>query len=66
MKDTRLRQITAMLDDCRTLIVDIVDEKPYDTASLKDFNCLDASRQFINSAICYIQSADSSHPGDAA
>jgi hypothetical protein len=66
VKDSRLPQVAALIDDARTIIVDIVDEKPYDTASLRDFNSLDAARQFLNSALVYVQSADSSHPGDVA
>lgn len=66
MKDSRLSQITALLDDARSLLVDIVDEKPYDSASLRDFNSIDDARQFINAAITYVQAADSGHPKGAA
>lgn len=44
-----VRVVTSLLDDARTLILDIVDEcrPPYP----KSVNCLDASRTFINSAL---------------
>lgn len=57
MRDSRLQQVTALLDDARCLLVDIVDEGPTQDANLRDFNNLDASRQFINSAITYVQYA---------
>lgn len=60
MIESRLSQITALLDDARTLIVEIVDEKPFDSANLRDFNNLDAARIFINNALVYVQAADSS------
>jgi fructose-1,6-bisphosphatase len=62
--DSRLKQITALLDDARCLIVDLVDEGPFDDRTLKDFNNLDAARQFINHGIVYVQAADSTHPGE--
>jgi hypothetical protein len=57
MRDVRLKQAQALLDDARTLLIDVVDERPAD-ANLKDYNAIDAARQFINSAIPYLQSAD--------
>lgn len=57
MKDSRLRQATALLDDARHLLVDIVDERPTD-ANLRDFNQLDSARQFINAALINIQTAE--------
>ena len=57
MKDTRLQQAIALLDDARCLIVDIVDEGPSTDKTIRDFNNLDAARQFINSGIVYIQAA---------
>jgi hypothetical protein len=62
--DSRLKQAMALLDDARTLLVDIVDTGPATGPMLKDFNNLDAARQFINSSIVYIQAADSEHVGD--
>ena len=56
--DSRLKQATALLDDARTLLVDIVDSRPLGPL-LQDFNNIDAARQFINSAIVYVQAADS-------
>lgn len=60
MRDSRLRQISALIDDARGLLIDIVDSRPSD-ANLRDFNALDASRQFLNSAVVYVQQADSEH-----
>jgi hypothetical protein len=63
--DSRLPQITALLDDARTLLVDIGDSRPMGayrgplTGVQQDFNNIDAARQFINSAIVYVQAADS-------
>lgn len=65
MRDSRLRQVTAALDEARTIIVDIVDSRPV-SADLRDFNSLDAARQFINSAIVYTQAADDTHTPDPA
>lgn len=57
MDDTRLKQIQALIDDARELVVEVVDSRPVD-ATVKDFNWLDASRQFLNSALVYVQKAD--------
>lgn len=56
MKDTRLNQTLALLDDARTLLINIVDDGPL-AGNLRDYNNIDASRQFINSAIQYVQYA---------
>lgn len=61
MRDTRLRQVTALLDDARCLLIDLIDEGPTGDATVKDFNNIDAARQFINSATVYVQQADSEH-----
>ena len=61
MKDSRLRQTTALLDDARSILVELVDQAPIGDATVKDFNHVDAARQFINSAIVHIQLADSEH-----
>lgn len=61
MNDTRLKQAAALIDDARTLLVDIVDNGPI-TENLRDFNNIDAARQFINSAIPYIEAAYSEDP----
>jgi hypothetical protein len=63
VRDSRLRQVQALLDDARCLLVDIVDERPAG-ADLKDFNNIDASCQFINSAIVYVQKAETHTPPD--
>lgn len=52
--DTRLNEALAILDDARALLVDLVDERPL-TADVRDYNNLDAARQFLNSAVPYIQ-----------
>lgn len=52
--DTRLNEALAILDDARALLVDLVDERPL-TATLKDYNNIDAARQFLNGAVPYIQ-----------
>jgi hypothetical protein len=52
--DTRLVQALALLDDARTLLVELVDERP-STASLRDYTSLDTARQAINTAIPEIQ-----------
>lgn len=52
--DTRLNEAIAILDDARALLVDLVDERPA-TATLKDYNNIDAARQFLNGAVPYIQ-----------
>lgn len=57
MRDSRLRVAAALLDDARTILVDLVDDRPAD-ANLKDYNAIDAARQFINSSLVYIASAD--------
>jgi hypothetical protein len=62
VNDTRLNQVTALLDDARGLLVDLVDEGPSDRGSVKDFNNIDAARQFINSAITYVQAASTVVP----
>jgi hypothetical protein len=59
MRDTRLAQVTALLDDARSLLVDIVDDGP--GVPEVDANRIDAARQFINSALTYIQAAGNSH-----
>lgn len=66
MKDSRLTQVTALLDDAREILVDLVDEGPAEDRTVRDFNHIDAARLSINSAIVQVQSADSNHPGDAA
>ena len=66
MQDSRLKVAASLLDDARALLIDIVDEGPNETASVKDFNSIDAGRQFINSARVYIQAADSTQPDGAA
>lgn len=65
MNDSRLKVAASLLDDARELLVNIVDEGPNETASVRDFNSIDAARQFINSGLVYIQAADSCG-GDAA
>lgn len=60
MIDSRLKQIEALLDDARSLIVEIVDSRPVG-ADLRDFNNLDAARQFVNSGLVYVQRADDTH-----
>lgn len=55
MNDPRLSKALAALDDARTYLVDVVDGNP--TAPMGDLNNLDAARQFINSALVYIQEA---------
>ena len=60
MIDSRLKQVTALLDDARSTLVDIVDSRPlHGEQPTQDFNRIDAARQFINSAIVYVQAADS-------
>lgn len=66
MIDSRLSQVIALIDDARSLLVDIVDEGPSDSASVRDFNAIDAARQFLNSAGVYVEQADSSRPDGAA
>ena len=63
MKDSRLTQVTALLDDARELLVDIVDELPLDGRNAREVNNIDAARQFINASIVHVQAADSNHPG---
>lgn len=53
--DSRFNEVLALLDEARTILVDVVDERPL-TATLRDFNSIDAARQFINAAIPYVQS----------
>lgn len=65
MRDSRLRVAAALLDDARTILVDIVDERPAD-ANLRDFNQLDSARQFINAALVNIQTASKEAPHDGA
>ncbi len=52
--DTRLVQALALLDDARTLLVELVDERPA-SASLRDYTSLDTARQALNDAIPEIQ-----------
>jgi hypothetical protein len=59
MNDSRLRQAQALLDDARSLLVDIVDERPIG-ADPADYNNIDSARIFINSALPYIQAAEGS------
>jgi hypothetical protein len=56
MRDIRLKQAEVLLDDARSLLVDVVDDRPLD-ANLKDYNNIDCARIFINSALPYIQAA---------
>lgn len=65
--DTRLTQALALLDDARTLLVELVDERPR-TASLRDYTSLDTARQAINTAIPEIQAVMPVEyvPGDIA
>lgn len=56
MNDSRLKVVTALLDEARTLLVDIVDNGPA-TECMRDFNSIDAARQFINSAATYVDAA---------
>lgn len=55
MNEPKLGEALALLDDARCLLIDVVDGNP--KAPLADLNNLDAARQFINSAIPYIQLA---------
>lgn len=57
MIDSRLKQAQALLDDARTLLIDIIDDGT--VPDLRDRNNIDAARQFINSAVVYIGAADS-------
>ncbi len=59
MNDSRLKQVAALIDDARELLVDIVDERPTAESGwdLKAFNFIDASRQFLNSALVYVHKA---------
>lgn len=57
MNDSRLRQAAALLDDSRCLLIDIVDERPAGS-NPRDFNNIDSARIFINSALSYIQAAE--------
>ncbi len=67
MIDSRLKQVAALLDDARSLLVEIVDEGPAWDRDLRAFDHIDAARQFINSSLVYVQKADSDYPGgDAA
>jgi hypothetical protein len=61
MIDPRLAQAAALLDDARSLLVDVVDAHP--DATPLDLNNIDAARQFLNSALPYIQMADSGVAG---
>jgi hypothetical protein len=56
VNDSRLKQAAALLDDARTLLIDIVDSGPA-TNVMRDFNNIDAARQFINAALPYIDAA---------
>ena len=56
MQDSRLNQVVALLDDARCLLVDIVDDGP-GNGNVRDFNNIDAARQFINSAASYVSYA---------
>lgn len=66
MIDSRLRQARALLDDARTLLVDIIESGPATGALMKDFNQIEAARTFINSALVYVQAADSGEPRTVA
>jgi hypothetical protein len=57
MNDSRLRQAAALVDDARSLLVDVVDERPIG-ADPRDYNAIDAARQFLNSGLVYIQQAE--------
>lgn len=61
MRDSRLRQAAALLDDARTLLIDVVDERPVG-ADPADYNNIDSARIFINSALPYIQAAEGVTP----
>jgi hypothetical protein len=61
MNDSRLRIASQLIGEARTLLVAIVDERPTD-ADLKDFNNIDAARQFLNGALPYIQAAETEQP----
>ena len=60
MIDSRLNQVAALVDDARSLLVDIVDERTVGD-SLRDMNYIDSARQFLNSALVYVQKADDTH-----
>lgn len=62
MRDSRLQQAMALLDDARELLVDLVDEGPKDGATLRDFNQLDSARLSINIAIQHVQYATDPEP----
>ena len=65
MRDSRLTKITDALDEAREYIVDIVDEgSAVGTATVKDWNCLDAARLFINNAVEYVQQATTPEGND--
>ena len=57
MRDSRLKQVTALLDDARELLLDIVDEGPKESATVRDFNQIDSARLSINVAIQHVQYA---------
>lgn len=64
MIDSRLKQVLALLDDSRCLLVDIVEDGPATGALMRDFNQIDAARIFINSALVYVQAAEDVVPDE--
>lgn len=60
MKDPRLAKARALLDDARSLLVDVVDARPKD-ATVRDYNQIDSARQFLNAALINIQTAETHH-----
>lgn len=61
MNESRLRQAAECFEAGRDLLVAIVDDRAVGDGSLRDFNYVDASRQFANSAIEYVHLADSEY-----
>lgn len=55
MRDSRIKQICALIDDARCLVADIMDEAGVSTV---DYNNLAAARQFLNSALGYADACD--------
>lgn len=61
MRDSRLNQVLALLDDSRCLLVDLVDDAVPGT-SLRELNQVDAARQSINVAIEHVRYATDPEP----